>query len=374
MSAPTESLYCLNQSMAAAASSSRPCWVAASCSGQAASDSQGKSAWTMTEGLQAASRTLGRSANCCFLCAVPPLSKGHGSACPRSANCCYLCALPPLSKGHGGGHGQDADALQETSHVPSSSNLMFSQRCLPSAYLLTLMDRQEAAHNWFCGAKESCPQVNIWPINAGSAQAEALTVLGVEVDCRLRTNHVRRCGMVPWGKPPRAGDPKLAHLLEGAQHESFSDGCLPRLLQLLQLAWRSIISSAKLLLRHTCLCGIRPCGPHELRPICLSNCRLRSSNVCRPAGAARLAQMLLQSLLGGRDGRARARVCLTLLVKWCLHTSNKVEVRRRSSSAAVTWLQQHYTSCFLQVAIVGVQLSCPISGHKNLLTTCPLAS
>ena len=98
VSAPTESLYCLNQSMAAAASSSRPCWVAASCSGQAASDSQGKSAWTMTEGLQAAWHALGRSANCCLLCAVPPLSKGHGSACPRSANCYYLCALPPSAR------------------------------------------------------------------------------------------------------------------------------------------------------------------------------------------------------------------------------------------------------------------------------------
>lgn len=89
--APTESLYCKYQSMAAAASSSRLCWVAASCSGQAASASQGMSAWTMTEGLG------------------------------RSAKRCYLSASPPLSKGHNGGQGQDAEALQEPSHVPSSS-------------------------------------------------------------------------------------------------------------------------------------------------------------------------------------------------------------------------------------------------------------
>ena len=177
-SAPTESLYCLYQSMAAAASSSRLCWVAASCFGQAASDSQGRSAWTTIEALQPAGHGLGRSANCCYLCALPPLSKGHGS-------------------GHGSGHGQDAGALQEPRHVPSSSNPLFSQWHVPAPYLRTLMVRREAAHHRFCSAGESCPQVNTWPSKAGSAQAEPLTVLGVKVDCRLHTSSVHCCGMVP---------------------------------------------------------------------------------------------------------------------------------------------------------------------------------
>ena len=119
-SAPTEPLYCVYQSRAAAASNSRLCQVAASCWGQAASDSQGKSALTVTSGLQAAGPGVGRSANCCCLCAVPPLGSGHG-----------------------GGHGQDADALQEPYHVPSSSNVMLlSLWRVPAPHLLTAMVRQ----------------------------------------------------------------------------------------------------------------------------------------------------------------------------------------------------------------------------------------